>query len=109
MKRFIYNEWKKEAIDSLNGEIASAFSCHRDFTEDMVDDFIAQEIDDAVIYYSDAWAIAYELADSDWAHLGEITNINQLAYVALFDKVHSDSDMEAATLLGYLEEISEEE
>ena len=44
---------------------------------DVVSQVDMQEIDNAVIYYADAWAIAFELADSDWSDMagefGEIT------------------------------------
>lgn len=111
MKRFIYNDWKNDVLDVIEDEMACAYSSHRDVDEDFIQDLICQEIDNAVIYYADAWAIAFELADSDWSDMasefGEITNICQLAYAALFDKVQDDHQMVASELLEYFKEEEE--
>ena len=111
MKRFIYNDWKSDVLDVIEDEVESAYSNHRDVDEDTIQDLIHQEIDNAVIYYADAWAIAFELADSDWADMaaefGEITNICQLAYAALYAKVQDDHQMQASELLEYFKEEEE--
>lgn len=113
MKRFIYNDWKRDVLDVIEDEIECAYSSHRDVDEDTIQDLICQEIDNAVIYYADAWAIAFELADSDWSDMaveyGEITNICQLAYAALLDKVQEDREMDADALLEYFEQEDDEE
>lgn len=54
-------------------------------------EIIHEEIDRAVIYYSDAMEIVYVLNFYSWgdtlsAHeFGEIKNISHLAYIALYD------------------------
>jgi len=109
--KFIYNQWKNDVLDVIEDAVASAYSSHRDVDEDFITDLIYQEIDRSVIYYADAWAIAFELADSDWADMaaefGEITNICQLAYAALYDKVQEDHQMESSYLLEYFKEEEE--
>lgn len=75
------------------------FNCYG-FLEDLKDtieqsnggdvyDIINQEIDNAVIYYADCFAIVQELFVTDWKdhEFGEITNIQQLAYISLYDYV----------------------
>jgi len=60
-------------------------------------EFIHQEIDRSVIYYSDCFAIVKELFVTDWKdnEFGEITNIQQLAFVALYDFVIDNLEVPA--------------
>lgn len=60
-------------------------------------EFIHQEIDRSVIYYSDCFAIVKELHYTDWKDndFGEITNIQQLAFVALYDFVIDNLEVPA--------------
>lgn len=60
-------------------------------------EFIHQEIDRSVIYYSDCFAIIQELNYTDWKdnEFGEITNIQQLAFVALYDFVVDNLEIPA--------------
>jgi hypothetical protein len=60
-------------------------------------EFIHEEIDRAVIYYADCFAIVQELFVTDWKdnEFGEITNIQQLAYTALYDLVVDNIEVEA--------------
>lgn len=50
-------------------------------------DLVHQEIDNACIYYKDCFDIVRELHYTDWKdnEFGEITNIQQLAYIALYE------------------------
>ena len=61
-------------------------------------EFIHQEIDNAVMYYSDCFAIIKELHCTHWEdnEFGNITNISQLAFVALYDFVVDNLELEAA-------------
>jgi len=61
-------------------------------------EFIHQEIDNAVIYSSDCFQIIAECGMTDWKEneFGEITNIQQLAFVALYDFVIDNLEIEAA-------------
>ena len=58
-------------------------------------EIIHQEIDNAVIYYADCFAIVQELFVTDWKdhEFGEITNITQLAYTALHDYVSDNLEI----------------
>jgi len=108
MNRFIYSEWKQRCLEVIE-ENYNYYNDHdMDFNEDVINDMIYQEIDNAVIYYADAWAIAYELADNDWSDLyvdfGGIKNISQLAYAALFDKVTNDYQMNGENLIEYFKQ-----
>ena len=60
-------------------------------------EIIHQEIDNAVIYYADCFAIVQELFVTDWKdhEFGEITNIQQLAYTALYDYVTDNLEIVA--------------
>ena len=64
-------------------------------------DIVHEEIDRAVIYYSDAMEIIKVLNFYDWkdtlsAHeFGEINNISHLAYIALYDFVVDNLDIPA--------------
>ena len=79
-----------------------------DFLEDLKDtieqsdsgdvwDLIHQEIDNAVIYYSDCFAILQELHFTDWKdnEFGEVTNITQLAFIALYEFVVDNLEIPA--------------
>ena len=59
--------------------------------------FIHEEIDRQVIYYADCFAIVQELFVTDWKdhEFGEITNIQQLAFTALYDFVVDNIEVEA--------------
>ena len=52
-------------------------------------DLVHQEIDNECIYYSDCFQIVEACSMIDWKdnEFGVITNIQQLAYVALYDFV----------------------
>lgn len=52
-------------------------------------EYIHHEIDNAVMYYTDCVAIVAELQFWNWEdnELGRIDNINQLAWVALYEYV----------------------
>ena len=57
-----------------------------DYTTDYWD-YVHQEIDNACMYYKDCFDIVRELHYTDWKdnEFGEITNIQQLAYTALYE------------------------
>ena len=52
-------------------------------------DFIHEEIDRECIYYSNCFEIIRDLNYTDWKdnEFGEINNISQLAYIALYEFV----------------------
>ena len=58
---------------------------------------IHQEIDNACIYYSDCFQIVASCGMTDWEdnEFGEITNIQQLAFVALYDFVIDNLEIPA--------------
>jgi hypothetical protein len=60
-----------------------------------LDQFINEEIDRAVIYYADCFAIIEDLNVTDWSDsdFGNITNITQLAYISLSDFVYDNLDL----------------
>jgi len=62
-------------------------------TEDGVTDIIHREVDNAVIYYSQCYQIIAECGVTDFENhdiLGTPTNIQQLAYIALYDFVNDN-------------------
>jgi hypothetical protein len=60
-------------------------------------EFVHHEIDNACIYYADCFAIITELNYTHWddCEFGEITNIAQLAFVALYEFVSDNLKVEA--------------
>ena len=58
---------------------------------------IHQEIDNECIYYSDCFHIIEACGMTDWKEneFGEITNIQQLAFVALYDFVIDNLEIPA--------------
>lgn len=79
-----------------------------DFIEDLKDtikendtvdvwDLVHEEIDNACIYYTDCFAIVTELNMTDWKdnEFGDVTNIQQLAYIALYDYVVDNLEVPA--------------
>ena len=58
---------------------------------------IHQEIDNECIYYSDCFQIIEACSMTDWKEneFGEITNIQQLAFVALYDFVIDNLEIPA--------------
>jgi len=60
-----------------------------------INEFIDEEIERAVIYYSDCFAIIEDLHVTDWkdSDFGEITNITQLAFVSLSEFVFDNLDL----------------
>tara|TARA_R110000782_G_scaffold139838_1_gene232319 strand:+ start:2546 stop:2803 length:258 start_codon:yes stop_codon:yes gene_type:complete len=55
-----------------------------------VNEFIHEHIDTAVIYYKDCFEILQSLHFTDWENheFGNVTNISQLAFIALYDFVN---------------------
>ncbi len=79
---------KHTFLTLLKAEIADPAN---DITD--VSDFIHQEIDNAVIYYSSCYAIIADCGITEWSEhdtFGTPTNISQLAYIALFDFVNDN-------------------
>lgn len=78
-------------IDNLNEELtteaARMFRSEIDESEavDSLHEFITTELENAVVYYADAFNIIAELQFVDWSdnNFGPITNVSQAAYVAL--------------------------
>lgn len=60
-------------------------------------DLVHQEIDNECIYYSDCFQIVEACGMTDWKdnEFGVITNIQQLAYVALYDFVVDNLEIPA--------------
>jgi len=58
---------------------------------------IHQEVDNECIYYSDCFKIIEACGMTDWKEneFGEITNIQQLAFVALYDFVIDNLEIPA--------------
>ena len=73
--------------EELKTEAAGMFRSEIDESEavDNLHEFIATELENAVIYYVDAFNIIAELNFTDWSDndFGPITNVSQAAYVAL--------------------------
>jgi len=79
-------------------------------SEDEIFDFINSYLDNMVIYYSDCFAICKALGFTDFTghELGEINNICQAAYCALYDFTNEEfnySEIEEAIKQKEEEEI----
>jgi hypothetical protein len=64
---------------------------------DSIQEYIYSIINNAVIYYADAWAIAYELGDNNFENpiTGETCkNITELAYYSLLDYVRGEINID---------------
>jgi hypothetical protein len=79
--KFNKYKWIEDQVASLS-ELATDGADYNELQQHLYDD-----VDSACIYYADCFAIIAELGMTDWAdhEFGQITNITQLAYVALFD------------------------
>lgn len=86
MKRFDKWEFLEDVQDQLDN------SYHED-----VYLFIHEEVDTKCIYYSDCFKIIEACGMTDWKEneFGEITNIQQLAFVALYDFVIDNLEIPA--------------
>ena len=85
MKEFNLNKWLEETAQMIADELREADP------NEYVDGFyelLHQEIDRAVIYYSDAVAIIYELgfySDYDKSDFAPFKNISQIAFAGLYE------------------------
>tara|TARA_R110001606_G_C14962406_1_gene602041 strand:+ start:194 stop:505 length:312 start_codon:yes stop_codon:yes gene_type:complete len=83
----IFNEYNflEELEDSIKSE-----------QPEDVWEMIHQEIDSAVIYYSDCFDIIKALSYTSWEdnEFGEINNITQLAFTALYEFVSENINVE---------------
>jgi len=78
-------------LDDLKETIEQEFATET--PEDGVTDIIHREVDNAVIYYSQCYQIIAECGVTDFENhdiFGTPTNIQQLAYIALFDFVNNN-------------------
>ena len=92
--------------EELTTEAAGMFRAEIDESEavDNLHEFIATELDNAVIYYADAFNIITELQFTDWSDsdFGPITNVSEAAYAALNDLIGEEiNTMEIAQSVGY--------
>lgn len=96
-------------ITDLREEIIDAM-VSEDITEEYeLDDWINQDIDNQVIYYSDSIDIIKELNAYDWSSFDlECTNISQVAYCALRDEIN-EHEFDFDELMEYAKELMEED
>lgn len=99
----------REYIEELREEIIDAM-VSEDITEEYeLDDWINQDIDNQVIYYSDSIEIIKELGAYDWSSFElECTNISQVAYCALRDEIYNH-DFDFDELMEEAKELMEED
>ena len=91
-KKYIMNTFNKYVFlydlkETIEQEFASETS------ENSITDIIHREVDNAVIYYSQCYQIIAECGVTDFENhdiLGTPTNIQQLAYIALYDFVNDN-------------------
>ena len=100
INRYI-TDLREEIIDAMVSE---------DITEEYeVDDWIRQDIDNQVIYYSDSIEIIEELGAYDWSSFElECTNISQVAYCALLEEIYNH-DFDFDELMKEAKELMEED
>ena len=100
INRYI-TDLREEIIDAMVSE---------DITEEYeVDDWIRQDIDNQVIYYSDSIEIIKELGAYDWSSFDlECTNISQVAYCALLEEIYNH-DFDFDELMKEAKELMEED
>jgi hypothetical protein len=100
INRYI-TDLREEIIDAMVSE---------DITEEYeLDDWIRQDIDNQVIYYSDSIEIIEELGAYDWSSFDlECTNISQVAYCALLEEIHNH-DFDFDELMEEAKELMEED
>ena len=70
-------------------------------SSDDIFEYVTNEIDRSVIYYSHCWEIAQELNLYDFTdfELGEAKNVSQLAYYGLYEYVQNEFDYNEIELL----------
>lgn len=91
---FNHYKWLEEQKQSLREYLAN----DPDATYDDLHDQLLSDIDNDCIYYSHCWDICKQLAPSnDWDKMefAPITNINQLAYAALYEFATDNIDIQS--------------
>jgi len=92
MNKFYYSDFRENVQDAIITDLPNNVS------EDDANDFVREWVDNACIYYADAWAICNAIAPSDWSDLaaefGEINNITTLAYCALLEHTMQDERLQ---------------
>ena len=94
-----FNKWAflSDLKDSLLNEIKNGYLTDTD----QIHEFISYDLDNAVIYYADCFAIAAALNLTSFTgyELGDATDICQLAYFGLYEFINEEfnySEIEAA-------------
>ena len=79
--KFNKYKWIEDQVASLSELAKDGADCNE------LQAHLYENVDSACIYYSACFAIIAELGMTDWAdhEFGQITNITQLAYVALYE------------------------
>ena len=82
MKTFSQNDFITDLTDFLTDEIKNGYDAD-------IYGLISEYIESEIIYYSDCWAICYELQANNFDSFGlECNNITQLAYCSLHELVN---------------------
>ena len=95
MKDFNKYQFLRDLEEMIQNDLDSN---NIDLDYDSIQEYIYSIIDDQVIYYTDAWAIAYELGENEFNNpiTGETCkNITELAFYSLLDYVQNELDIDS--------------
>ena len=94
--------WNKYGfLEDLKDTLIEAINDGYLNNSDDIFEYVSNEIERSVIYYSDCWDIAQELNLTDFTdfELGEAKNVSQLAYYGLYEYVQDEFDYNEIELL----------
>ncbi len=84
------NDFETDFIDMINDELEKESldrEHFQEFFDDCINDYISQEIDTALIYYSDQIEVIKELHLYDFSHLDNPQNMTQVCYMGIYDEI----------------------
>ena len=84
------NDFETDFIDMINDELESKTWTKEDFKltfDDIINDYLHQEIDNTLIYYSDQIEIIKELHLYDFSHLDNPQSLAQVCYMGIYDEL----------------------
>jgi len=96
MKTFNKYKFIENLKEEISNELSYNYSKGMDIDEEMIREQIYSSIENQCIYSYDAWAIAYELSETDFANPitgGTCKNIYELAYYSLLEYTENEIDV----------------
>jgi hypothetical protein len=84
------NDFETDFIDMINDELETESLDREHFEsvfDDCINDYLHQEIDNALIYYSDQIEVIKDLHLFDFSHLDNPQSLAQVCYMGIYDEL----------------------